>query len=118
MSPSHIIRVIASCVVGCLGGTVIWWLGLASLVSGLVLGGLYGLLFGLLVVRRAASPGAGLLWGLGCTLLLWLAGPVGLFPLLGGVQPMGMLDRACAHFPEMVAYLLCFGAPLGLTLGI
>lgn len=31
---------------------------------------------------------------------------------------MNMLDSARAHFPEVVAYLLCFGAPLGLTLGI
>src|SRR4051794_37296680 len=118
MSSSRAIRVIASFIVGCLGGTVIWWLGLASLVTSVVLGGLYGLLFGLLVVKRAVSPGAGLLWGLGSALLLWLAGPVGLVPLLGGTQAMGMLDNACTHFPEMVAYLLCFGAPLGLTLGI
>ncbi len=47
--------------VGCLGGAVIWALGLASLLTGVVLGGLYGLLFALLVARRAVSPGAGLL---------------------------------------------------------
>jgi len=118
MSSSNTIRVSASSIVGCIGGTVIWWLGLTSLMTSLVLGGAYGLLFGLLVVRRAVSPGAGLLWGLGYTLLLWLAGPAGLFPVLGGAQPIGMLDSARAHFPEVVAYLLCFGAPLGLTLGI
>src|SRR5215213_11213138 len=118
MRSSRAIRVIASFIVGYLGGPVIWWLGLASLVTSVVLGGLYGLLFALLVVRRAVSPGAGLLWGLGYTLLLWLAGPAGLFPLLGGAQVMGMLDSARAHFPEVVTYLLCFGAPLGLTLGI
>src|SRR5215212_2811810 len=118
MSSSRAIRVIASFIVGCLGGTVIWWLGLASLITGVVLGGLYGPLFALLVVRRAVSPGAGLLWGLGFALLLWLARPVGLFSLLAGTQAMSTLDSARAHFPEMVAYLLCFGAPLGLTLGI
>ncbi len=26
---------------------------------------------------------------------------------------MGMLDVARAHFPELNAYLLCYGAPLG-----
>ena len=31
---------------------------------------------------------------------------------------MGMLDTARAHFPDLVAYLLCFGLPLGVTLGI
>jgi uncharacterized membrane protein YagU involved in acid resistance len=108
-------------VAGCLGGAVIWTLGLASLVTGVGLGGLYGLLFALLVARRAVSPGAGLLWGLGYALLLWLAGPAGLFPLLGGAAEapaMGMLDTARAHFPELVAYLLLFGLPLGLALGI
>ncbi len=75
--------------------------------------------------RRAVSPGAGLLWGLGYAFLLWLAGPAGLFPLLGGsgaasaeVSAMGMLDTARAHFPELIAYLLLFGLPLGLALGI
>ena len=110
---------IAGLAVGCLGGAVIWAIGLASLVGGVALGGLYGLLFALLASRRAVSPGAGLLWGLGYALLLWLAGPAGLFPLLGGgASAMGMLDTARAHFSELVAYLLCFGLPLGVTLGI
>jgi uncharacterized membrane protein YagU involved in acid resistance len=85
------------------------------------LGGLYGLLFAFLAMRRAVSPGAGLLWGLGYALLMWLAFPAGLFSLLGGAggsQAMGMLDTARTHFPELVAYLLCFGLPLGLTMGI
>jgi len=112
---------IAGLAVGCLGGAVIWAIGFASFVGGMALGGLYGLLFALLAARRAVSPGAGLLWGLGYALLLWLAGPAGLFPLLGGTggaSAMGMLDTARAHFSELVAYLLCFGLPLGVTLGI
>ncbi len=111
---------VSGLVVGCLGGAVIQALGLASLVTGMVLGGLYGLLFALLVARRAVSTGAGLLWGLGYAFLLWLAGPAGLFPLLGdsGEAPaMGMIDTARAHFPELVAYILCLGLPLGLALG-
>ena len=36
--------------------------------------------------------------------------------LAGGGAAMGMLDTARAHFPELLAYLLCFGVPLGLTL--
>nr|MBA3791215.1 hypothetical protein [Rubrobacter sp.] len=121
MSSSRTTGMIAGLVVGAVGGAVIWWLGLASFVTGVALGGLYGLLFALLIVRRAVSPGAGLLWGLGYALLLWLAGPAGLFPLLGGAgeaPAMGMLDTARAHFPELVAYLLFFGLPLGLALGI
>jgi uncharacterized membrane protein YagU involved in acid resistance len=121
MNSSRTTGMIAGLAVGCLGGAVIWAIGLASLVGGVALGGLYGLLFTLLAARRAVSPGAGLLWGLGYALLLWLAGPAGLFPLLGaagGASAMGMLDTARAHFPELVAYLLCFGLPLGVTLGI
>lgn len=111
--------VIAGLVAGCSGGAAIWALGHASFATGVALGGLYGLLFALLIRRRAGSPGAGLLWGLGYALLLWIAGPAGLFPLLGGEAPaMGMLETARARFPELVAYLLLFGLPLGLTLGI
>ena len=120
MSSSRTI-LLAGGLVGCLGGAVIWSMDLASFLTGVALGGLYGLLFALLIAQRSVSPGAGLLWGLAYALLLWLAGPVGLFPLLGGAVEapvMGMLDTARAHFPELVAYLLCFGLTLGLTLGI
>ncbi|MDP9313220.1 MAG: DUF1440 domain-containing protein [Chloroflexota bacterium] len=122
MRASRTTTSIACIVVGCLGGAVCLLVGLASFVTGIVLGGLYGLLFALLAAPRATSPGAGLLWGLGYALLLWLIGPAGLFPLIGGLQgttalTMGMLDTARAHFPELVAYILCFGLPLGLTLG-
>lgn len=60
-----------------------------------------------------------MLWRLAYAWLLWLVGPAGLFPILSGATPtIGMLDAAQAHFPELVAYLFCFGLPLGLTLGI
>jgi uncharacterized membrane protein YagU involved in acid resistance len=119
MGSPRVAGAIAGLLLGCLGGAVIWAIGLDSLLTGVVLGGLYGLLFALLVARRAIDPGAGLLWGLGYALLLWLVGPAGLFPLLdGGAPAMGMLGTARAHFPELVAYLLCFGMPLGVTLGI
>ena len=78
MGSPRVAGVIAGLLIGCLGGAVIWAIGLASLVGGVALGGLYGLIFALLVARRAVSPGAGLLWGLGYALLLWLAGPAGL----------------------------------------
>jgi uncharacterized membrane protein YagU involved in acid resistance len=119
MGSPRVAGAIAGLLIGCLGGAVIWAIGLASLVGGVALGGLYGLIFALLVARRAVSPGAGLLWGLGYALLLWLAGPAGLFPLMdGGAPAMGMLGTARAHFPDLAAYLLCFGLPLGVTLGI
>ena len=85
---------------------------------GVVLGALYGLVFALLATERATSPGAGLLWGLGYTLVLWLAFPAGIFPLFQGMPHMGMLDAARAHFHDLVAYLLYTGVPLGIALGL
>jgi hypothetical protein len=83
-----------------------------------MLGGLFGLLFALLAGRRASGPGAGLLWGLAFFLLLWLAGPATLFPILTHAPGFCDCETARAHFPELVAYLLCFGLPLGLALGL
>src|SRR5262245_1126073 len=102
---------IAGIVVGGLGGAILAALGLASLTSGVLLGAIYGLLFALLGAPRASSPGGGLLWGIAYALLLWLAGPAGLFPLVSEalaapsvstIHSMGMLDTARAHFPELV----------------
>jgi uncharacterized membrane protein YagU involved in acid resistance len=83
-----------------------------------MLGGLYGLTFALLTGRRASGPGAGLLWGLAFSLLLWLGGPATLFPILTDAAGFCSCGMARAHFPELVAYLLCFGLPLGLALGL
>lgn len=110
-------RLAVCIVVGVLGGVAYAALGLVPVVAGVALGGLYGLLFALLGARAATGPGAGLLWGLGYALVLWLAGPAGVFPVLAGAPQMGMLDAARAHFAELVAYLLGFGLPLGVALG-
>jgi hypothetical protein len=68
---------------------------------------------------RAKSPGAGLIWGLGYAFLLWVAVPAGILPVATGAMPsMGMLSTAQARFPELVAYLICFGMPLGVALGL
>ena len=109
---------VACALAGGAGGAALQALGVASLATGPLLGSLYGALFALLVARRATGPGAGLLWGLGTLFLLWLAGPAGLAPVLTSVRPMGMLDTARSAFPLLVGYLLCLGAPLGLTLGL
>jgi uncharacterized membrane protein YagU involved in acid resistance len=74
--------------------------------------------FGLLTARRAIDPGSGLMWGLGYAFVLWLAVPAGVMPLLTESMPaMGMLDTARAHFPDLVAYVLCFGMLPGIVLG-
>jgi hypothetical protein len=116
---SLLTAVILCGIVGALGGALTIVVGQASLVTGVLLGGLYGVIFALLVAPRAVSPGAGLVWGLGYAFILWLAIPAGILPVtMGGMPAMGMLDAARAHFPELVAYVLCFGMPLGVALGI
>ena len=106
-------------IVGALGGALAAVFIHTSISSGVLLGGVYGFIFGLLVAPRAVSPGAGLVWGLGYAFILWLAIPAGILPVtMGGMPEMGMLDAARAHFPELTAYVLCFGMPLGVALGI
>ena len=107
-------------VIGALGAFVLACLGLAPAgwsVVVILLGALFGGCFGLLTRLRATTPGAGLLWALAYSLLLWLAGPACLLPRFASDGAMGMLDAARAHFSELVGYLLVFGAPLGLVLG-
>src|SRR5436853_5986445 len=105
-------------VMGALGGGACVAIGNASLLSGPIAGGLYGLLFVLLFARRATNAGAGLIWGLGYSFLLWLTFAAGVFPILQGhVHSMGMLDAARAHFPELIAYIVFFGMPLGIVFG-
>src|SRR5579859_1398816 len=110
--------VVLGAVVGGLGGGVCMVLGLANPLTGIVFGALYGAIFGLLGSQRATTPGAGLIWSLAYAFILWLAIPAGVSPVVvGGMPAMGMLDTARAHFPELVAYVICFGVPLGLVLG-
>jgi len=104
-------------IVGCVGGVVTAQIGLASVQTGIIVGGLYGLGFALLASPRATTPGAGLLWGLAYALLLWLLNPLGLSTLMAGSTSEAMLASLRARFPALVAHLLCFGLPLGLALG-
>lgn len=115
----HITRLITFSVVGCLGGAfTALAVPMLSLPVSILLGGCYGLLFALLCATRVFDAGSGLIWGLGYAFLLWLALPAGLLPLLQQAASMGMLDQAREHFPELVAYMLFFGLPLGLTAGL
>src|SRR6202008_1007548 len=104
---------------GAVGGAARSALLTASLAHGVLLGGLFGLAFGLFFAQRATSPGAGLIWGLGSALLLWVMIPAGILPMLAGSgRSPGMLRDARAQFPELVAYLLCLGMPVGVALGV
>jgi hypothetical protein len=106
-------------VLGAVGGALRSALLTTSLAHGILLGVLFGLAFGLFFAQRATSPGAGLIWGVGSALLLWVMIPAGILPMLAGSShSMGMLSDARAQFPEVVAYLLCLGMPVGVALGV
>ena len=115
---SFLIAILIGLLVGALGSVLWMKLGHASCIPSVWLGALYGLLFALVCTPHATSPGAGLIWGLGYAFLLWLVIAAGVLPMmLGGMPAMGMLDTARVHFPELVAYVICYGMPLGIVLG-
>jgi uncharacterized membrane protein YagU involved in acid resistance len=115
---SFLTAIIVSVLVGALGGTISKGFVPAGFAVGVLPGAIYGLVFAICCARRAFTPGAGLVWGLGYAFLTWVAVPAGILPVAMGVMPaMGMLDTARAHFPELVAYILCLGTPLGIALG-
>jgi uncharacterized membrane protein YagU involved in acid resistance len=114
-------KTLIGAVIGALAAAVLAHLGLTSVgrpVGAIALGAIFGAGFASLTSARSTSPGAGLLWGLAYSLLLWLAGPASSLTRLHASQDTQMLDVARAHFPELVGYLLIFGAPLGLVLGV
>ena len=106
-------------VVGLTGGVVQSFALGMPVTHGLVIGGLFGLVFGIFFSRRATSAGAGLIWGLAAAFLTWLVVPAGLRPLVSsGSHSMAMLSDTRDQFPLLVAYLECLGMPVGLALGI
>jgi hypothetical protein len=113
-----LVKSLIGVVVGSLGGAASAALVGGTTAGGTVAGGIFGLLFVMLAASRAISLGSGLLWGLGYAFLLWITVPAGIVPFaMRQASAMGMLDTARAHYPELVAYILCFGAPLGLAIG-
>jgi hypothetical protein len=111
-------KILIGIVVGALGATASAAVTGGTTAVTIVAGALYGLFFTLLAANRAVSLGSGLLWGLAYAFLLWITFPAGIVPfMMGAAGAMGMLDTARAHFPDLVAYILCYGAPLGLSIG-
>jgi hypothetical protein len=104
---------------GVLGGAIQCKILAAQMSHSILLGGIFGLAFSLFFARRATTPGAGLIWGLAGALLLWFVMPTGIdVLLLRSVSSMAMLNDAQARFPQLVAYLVCLGMPVGVVLGI
>jgi hypothetical protein len=105
--------------VGAAGGALLSLTGSVAPFTGLLLGCVYGLIFCLVARPRANTPGAGLLWGLAFAVVFWLAGPAAIGRLFVSASPGStmMLDTVRARFPDLVGYILFFGAPLGIVLG-
>jgi uncharacterized membrane protein YagU involved in acid resistance len=109
---------LACAATGLLGGLALMPAAHATPLTGPVLGTLYGVLFAVMFSNRASGPGSGLLWGLGYALLLWLAVVTVILQLVdSGVTSLDQLRTNRDNFPDLVGYVLCFGAPLGLVLG-
>jgi hypothetical protein len=103
--------------IGVVGGALQSVLLATPLLHGIAYGAVFGIAFGLFFSRRATSPGAGLIWGVAAALLLWIVVPAGILPLRHASHSMGMLSDARANFPQLVAFLVCLGMPVGVTLG-
>src|SRR6516225_11011471 len=86
---------------GVLGGAIQSKILAAPITHGVLLGGTFGLVFSFSFSRRATTPGAGLIWGLGAALLLWFTIHFGVdlfFP--HPVQPTPMLSGARPNLRE------------------
>lgn len=104
---------------GMAGGALYSKVLLAPVSREVLLGGIFGLVFGLFFAKRAITPGAGLIWGLACALLLWFVMPSGSgLVRLHSTSSVDMLQNVQQAFPKLVAYLVCLGMPVGVVLGI
>ena len=101
---------------GALGGALKSTIISEPITQGLLLGGIFGLAFSFLCATRARTPGAGLIWGLGCALFPWFLASVELLVPAGSFATT--LSDTQARFPQLVGYLICLGMPVGVVLGI
>lgn len=116
--PNRVAPLLLCAATGLLGGLVFMWVTQATMVTGPILGMLYGVLFAILFSNRASDSGSGLLWGLAYAFLLWLAVVTVILQLVDArVTSLDQLRTNRDNFPDLVGYVLCFGAPLGLALG-
>jgi hypothetical protein len=105
--------------VGLCGGLLEHFVLQSTIVSSGLTGAAFGVAFGLFFGRRSTSPGAGLIWGLGSALLLWVFTSGDTWHLAAAAgHSMKMIHDAQAHFPELVAHVLCLGMPVGISAGI
>ena len=111
--------IIVCALVGAIGGFAIMQAGIAGTHLGIpipVWGALFGVMLAVFACPRASTPGAGLLWGIGFAILPWLL-QLTIYGIRSRVT-IDMFDSARAYFPELVAYIICLGAPTGIALGL
>jgi hypothetical protein len=115
----HYLNLLVGIITGVGCGTVGHSLVGVSFEYGVLFGAGFAAVFFLGFGKRAHSPGAGLIWGLAFAAMLWLVIPTGIVSLIQGAVDYGaMLKDAQQHFPQLVAYLLLLGMPVGLAAGI
>jgi hypothetical protein len=107
--PTALRHGIVYAVVGMLGGFALMLAGVATIITGPVPGLIYGIGFAALFRHRASGNCSGLPWGLAYGLLLWLV------VIATNQNPSASTKD---YFANLVGYILCFGAPLGLTLAL
>ena len=101
IGPGAYLRVLACTLIGSAGGTVLARAAPGG-PSGPAWGAFIGIVFALLLARRAVNIGDSLMWGAALGIAFWFAG-------LAARQPVG--------FPQLAGDVVCLGIPLGLTLG-
>src|ERR1700678_1520024 len=118
LNPNRLLTVLVCAATGLVGGLALMPAAHATAVTGPVLVVFDGVLFALLFSKRASGAVSGLLWSLSYALLLWLAVVTVILQLVdAGVTSLDQLRTNRDNFPDLVGYMLCFGAPLGLVLG-
>lgn len=104
---------------GTLGGIVESRILEGSATHEILLGALFGLVFGLFFAKRATTPGAGLIWSSSAAFLFWVAVHAGaMLWFTRAAHSPEMLPRLRQHFDDLVSYVVCLGMPVGVLLGI
>ncbi|HST86702.1 MAG TPA: hypothetical protein VLL08_33495 [Kineosporiaceae bacterium] len=81
----------------------------------LVIAGLLGAGFGVLIRRQRAGVGQTVFWGLAYGMFWWYLGPLTLLPLLSGLPAGWNIPSAQAAFPWLIGHLL-YGASMAFAL--
>ncbi|MFZ1055512.1 MAG: hypothetical protein WAN79_07545 [Opitutaceae bacterium] len=111
--------VLMAALVGSAGGTLGASLAAGSLGVYAIAGGIFGLLGAAGLRGATKDAGTGLIWGLGGGFLVWVVlASASAAAHLAGNASQAMIGDIQARIPELMACVLCMGAPVGIALGI